>query len=58
MNGKLKSRKLWVSVLSTLVVVLTQVTGVELDTAQLVATLSPIIAYILGQSWVDSHNGK
>ncbi|MFQ5826178.1 MAG: hypothetical protein ACE5IA_02365, partial [Dehalococcoidia bacterium] len=51
---KLKSRKLWTATITTLVLWVSAVAGLDLDLEQILGIASPIIAYILGESWVDA----
>jgi len=50
----LKSRKLWLAVIGTVVLLINQVFGLELDPEEIIALLSPLIAYILGESLIDA----
>lgn len=54
MIDKLKSRKLLVAVASTLLVVLTDVCGADLDPDTYWAVIGIVSAYVLGQSIVDA----
>ena len=52
--AKLKSRKFWVAVIGSIVLLVNTTTGLELSVEQTLAVLLPLIAYILGESWVDA----
>ena len=54
MKQKLGSRKLWVAVITAVAMLVTAVTGVDLDMEQVLAVTLPIMAYILGEAWVDA----
>ena len=54
---RLKSRKFWVSIITALVMAIAAFTGIELDPEQILAIVLPVMAYLLGQSWVDGKNG-
>ena len=47
MTNKLASRKLWAAILTAVAMLVTAVTGVELDIEQVLAITLPIVAYIL-----------
>jgi len=49
----LKSRKLWVAAIGTIVLLINQVFGLELDPEEIIALLSPLITYIIGESVID-----
>ena len=53
MKQKLGSRKLWVAIITALAMLVTAVTGVDLDIDQVLAVTLPVMAYILGEAWVD-----
>lgn len=53
MKQKLSSRKLWVAIITAVAMLVTAITGVELDIDQVLAVTLPIMAYILGEAWVD-----
>ena len=57
-NSKLKSRKLWVAIAGVVAILITNYTGRTLSTEQLIALISPVVAYILGQSVVDQAKEK
>ena len=54
---RLKSRKFWVSTVTAVVMAIAAFTGIELDPEQILAIVLPVMAYLLGQSWVDGKNG-
>ena len=49
-----KSRKFWVSIITAGVAVVNQVWGYELDAQVIMAIVLPVIAWILGESFIDS----
>ena len=53
MKQKLASRKLWVAIITAVAMLVTAVTGVDLDIDQVLAVTLPVMAYILGEAWVD-----
>ena len=55
MPQKLTSRKFWLAVIGAGVMMVNALTDLSLDTTQMASVLLPIIAYILGEAWVDSH---
>ncbi len=50
---RLKSRKLWVTIVAGVLVTLGQQFGIELDTASLISLGLMVVAYVGGQSIVD-----
>jgi hypothetical protein len=54
MTSKLASRKLWAAILTAVAMLVTAITGVELDIDQVLAIILPIMAYIFGEAWVDA----
>ena len=50
---KLKSRKLWVTILATALVSLAEAIGIELEQESIVAIAGMVIAYVTGQAIVD-----
>ena len=50
----LLSRKFWLAVATALTMILSGKLGLELDPETIVAIILPIIAYILGESYVDA----
>jgi hypothetical protein len=54
MKQKLASRKLWAAILTAVAMLVTALTGVDLDTEQVLAVTLPIVAYIFGEAWVDA----
>tara|TARA_R100000808_G_scaffold8880_1_gene24784 strand:+ start:774 stop:947 length:174 start_codon:yes stop_codon:yes gene_type:complete len=57
MKSKLKSRKLWMSVISGVLVVLNEGLGIGIDSNTVLGFSGIIMSYILGQSFVDAKNG-
>lgn len=49
----LLSRKFWLAVLTALAMVLSDTLGLELEPETMVAIILPVIAYILGESYID-----
>ena len=54
MAGKLKSRKLWMAIVSALLVVLNEGLGLGIDSETVLAFAGIVASYILGQSAVDT----
>jgi hypothetical protein len=54
MKHKLASRKLWAAIITAVAMLITAITGIELDTEQILAVILPVIAYIFGEAWVDA----
>ena len=54
MKTKLASRKLWAAIITAVVMLVTALTGVDLDIDQVLAIILPIVAYIFGEAWVDA----
>lgn len=50
---KLKSRKLWVTVLATAMVTIAEAVGIDLSQDSLIALATIVIAYVAGQAVVD-----
>jgi len=48
------SRKWWAMLIGVIIALVTHFTGLEMDTEALVAIIVPIVAYILGESYIDS----
>jgi len=48
------SRKFWIAVITAIVMLVSHFTGIELDVEALLAIVLPVVAYILGESWIDS----
>ena len=48
-----KSRKFWVGVCGFAVLLINEIWGIDIDSAALWAVASPILVYIIGESWVD-----
>jgi len=53
-----KSRKLWVAILTAVVLLIAEVSGANLDVEAIVAVLLPILAFIFGQAWVDKKKAE
>ena len=49
------SRKWWAALIGFIVLTLNATLGWELNTAEILGIILPLIAYILGEAWVDSH---
>ena len=54
---KLKSRKLWITALVPILGLIAKAIGVELSDAAITAVAGIVIAYLVGQSYVDSKHG-
>lgn len=54
MRSKLASRKLWVAILTALLMLTTQLTGHELKPEQWLPILIPLVGWIFGEAWVDA----
>jgi uncharacterized membrane protein len=54
MKHKLASRKLWTAIITAVAMLVAALTGIELDTEQILAVILPVIAYIFGEAWVDA----
>ncbi len=54
MKQKLASRKLWAAIITAVAMLVTAVTGIELDLEQILGIILPITAYIFGEAWVDA----
>ena len=50
---KLKSRKLWITILATALMVLAKKAGIDLEQEMLLAIAGMVIAYVTGQAIVD-----
>ena len=57
MGNKLKSRKLWMSIISGVLLIMNEGLGIIVDTNTILSFSGIIISYILGQSFVDGKNG-
>jgi len=53
-----RSRKWWVALITTIVMVISWWTGVEIDLEHLLSIVLPVIAYIFGESWADMSHKK
>ena len=49
----LRTRTFWTSIVTALVLVLTAMDVIHLDTEQLVATIVALVAVIFGNAWVE-----
>ncbi|MGI6318466.1 MAG: hypothetical protein ACOX1J_07070 [Dethiobacteria bacterium] len=50
----LLSRKFWLSVVTAMTIILSDKFGLELDPETVVAIILPVVAYILGEAYVDA----
>ena len=50
----LLSRKFWIAVVTALTMILSDKLGLDLDPEMVVAIILPVVAYILGESFIDS----
>lgn len=50
----LLSRKFWIAVVTVLTMILADSFGLELDPETIVAIILPVVAYILGESYIDA----
>ena len=50
----LLSRKFWIAVITALTMILADTLGLELDPETVVAIILPVVAYILGEIFIDS----
>tara|TARA_R110002050_G_scaffold195770_1_gene330677 strand:- start:89 stop:262 length:174 start_codon:yes stop_codon:yes gene_type:complete len=57
MGNKLKSRKLWMSIISGVLLIMNEGLGIIVDTNTILSFSGIIMSYILGQSFVDGKNG-
>lgn len=48
------SRKFWIATITALVMLISTLTGVELDIEEILAIVLPVIAYVLGESYIDA----
>ena len=53
MKNLLTSKKFWVSIITTCLVAITVLTGMEINIEQIIAMISPMLAYIIGQGIAD-----
>jgi len=53
-----KSRKWWSAVIITVIMLINYYTGLDLDIEQLLVVVLPLIAWIIGESWVDAAKKK
>jgi len=52
------SRKFWAAVVGLLVPIANEKLGLELSPAELLAAITPLIAYILGISFIEAKGGQ
>ena len=50
----LLSRKFWLAVVTAMTIILSDKFGLELDPETVVAIILPVVAYILGEAYVDA----
>ncbi len=50
----LLSRKFWIAIITALTMILADNFGLELDPEVIVAIILPVVAYILGESYIDA----
>ena len=50
----LLSRKFWLAVITAATMILADTIGLDLDPEIVVAIVLPVVAYIIGESYVDS----
>lgn len=50
----LLSRKFWLAVLTAITMILSDELGIDLDPEVVVAIILPVVAYILGEAYVDA----
>ena len=50
----LLSRKFWLAVVTAVTMILADNVGIELDPEVVVAIILPVVAYILGEAYVDA----
>ena len=50
----LLSRKFWLAVVTAIAMILSDNLGLELEPETMVAIILPVVAYILGESYIDS----
>ncbi len=49
-----QSKRWWLAVIAVLIPIASHALGWELDTGEIMAVITPIVVYILGQSYVDA----
>lgn len=54
----LLSRKFWLAVVTAATMILSEKVGIELDPETVVAIILPVVAYILGEAYVDAQGVK
>ena len=52
--GNLKSRKFWMAIIGAVIMLVNGITELNLNATEIAGILLPIIAYIMGEAWVDS----
>ncbi|HHY70628.1 MAG TPA: hypothetical protein GX519_03020 [Thermoanaerobacterales bacterium] len=50
----LLSRKFWIAIITALTMILADNFGLEIDPEVIVAIILPVVAYILGESYIDA----
>ena len=58
MLDKLKSRKLWISVLGTAFIALAKGLSIEISDEQIMSIAGIVMAYVAGQGYVDGQRGR
>lgn len=51
---RLQSRKFWIALVTTVVMLINALTPIELDLAEVLGVVVPAGLYLLGQSYVDA----
>lgn len=51
-----QSKKWWMAIIAALIPVIGRAMGWELNTEEILAIVSPIVAYILAQAFVDANH--
>ena len=54
MKNKMKSRKLWMSIISCALIIINEGLGYVVDTEIIISFAGIVMTYILGQSYVDA----
>lgn len=52
--SKLASRKLWIAIISSIVMLANALWGIDLNMEETLGVLMPIVSFILGQAAVDA----
>ena len=53
-SSKLKSRKFWIAVITSVAMAAGAFTGADLDIEEIAAILTPAVAFIAGESYNDA----